>query len=138
MPWPAASLSLSHSLPLNAGSPPIQAALVRLLDAAGQSVPDQLREWAKSKEEHLRDKAKRERGAGAAGAAGEVEVVNAERVAGAAGAAPAASGPEEERAAAARCKRDEKERKAKAFREHAEALARALDGDGLPAESELN
>ena len=114
---------------------------MRLLDAAGQSVPDQLREWAKSKEEHLRDKAKRERGAGAAGAAGaagEVEVVNAERVAGAAGAAPAASGPEEERAAAARCKRDEKERKAKAFREHAEALARALDGDGLPAESELN
>ena len=138
MPWPAASLSLSHSLSLNAGSPPTQAALVRLLDAAGQSVPDQLREWAKSKEEHLRDKAKRERGAGAAGAAGEVEVVNAERVAGAAGAAPAASGPEEERAAAARCKRDEKERKAKAFREHAEALARALDGDGLPAESELN
>ena len=111
---------------------------MRLLDAAGQSVPDQLREWAKSKEEHLRDKAKRERGAGAAGAAGEVEVVNAERVAGAAGAAPAASGPEEERAAAAQCKRDEKERKAKAFREHAEALARALDGDGLPAESELN
>ena len=95
-------------------------------------MPDQVREWAKSKEEHLRDKAERERAAGAAGA---VEVVDAEPVAGAAGAAPTAPGPEEERAAAARCKRDEKERKAKAFREHAEALARALDGGDLPAES---
>ena len=121
------------------------AALVRLLEAAGQPVPDQVREWAKSKEEHLRDKAERERAAGAAGtsgaagaagAAGAVEVVDAEPVVDAADAAPTASDPEEERAAAAQCKREEKERKAKAFREHAEALARALDGGGLSAESQ--
>ena len=94
---------------------------VRILEDAAQEVPPKLREWAKSKEEHLRDKAAQEEHACSVGkvvsmkaAAQQLSSRESDR-----GQADA----EEERADAARRKREEKERKAKAFLAQAEALA---------------
>ena len=102
-------------------------ALMRILEAAGQVVPAQLREWAKSKEEHLGDKAASE--------AAAVEAAQASGTLGAQGVPEPSKAPtadpevvtEDSQAAAARRKKEEKERKAKAFREEAEALALRYD-----------
>jgi hypothetical protein len=78
----------------------------------GQAVPQTLFEWAKSKEEHLRDKAELELVTGAAKLVAQL---------------PSQLDSEEAQRDAARRKREEKERKAKAFLQHAEALAASCD-----------